>query len=210
MAIASDISAFPTLGTSPFSSNILAFEHTPTNVPTVSKKSTNKKVKITVTKLFILFKFNIYEKSILPAILFILSNFIIPCGTVIPSEAAVSLLKYAYTHAMAAETMIPHKIEPLTLRLSKIVIRIKPPKVMRTAGVTFPKATKVLSSATIIPPFIIPMKAMNKPIPPLTASFIFFGIALATASRILNNDSIINMIPSTNTAVKATCHETPF
>ena len=47
MAIASDISAFPTLGTSPFSSNILAFEHTPTNVPTVSKKSTNKKVKIT-------------------------------------------------------------------------------------------------------------------------------------------------------------------
>ena len=62
---------------------------------------------------------------------------------------------------------------------------------MRTAGVTFPKATKVLSSATIIPPFIIPMKAMNKPIPPLTASFIFFGIALATASRILNNDSII-------------------
>lgn len=44
-------------------------------------------------------------------------------GTVIPSEAAVSLLKYAYTHAMAAETMIPHKIEPLTLRLSKIVIR---------------------------------------------------------------------------------------
>ncbi|CDB16503.1 putative uncharacterized protein [Clostridium sp. CAG:221] len=106
--------------------------------------------------------------------------------------------------------MIPHKIEPLTLRLSKIVIRIKPPKVMRTAGVTFPKATKVLSSATIIPPFIIPMKAMNKPIPPLTASFIFFGIALATASRILNNDSIINMIPSTNTAVKATCHETPF
>ena len=146
----------------------------------------------------------------MPAILFMLSNFITPCGIVIPSEAAASLLKYAYPHAITAETIIPHKIEPLTLRLSKILIRIKPPKVIRTAGFTFPKDTNVLSSATITPPFIIPINAINKPIPPLTASFMFFGIEFATASRILNNDSIMNIIPSTNTAVKATCHETPF
>ena len=51
---------------------------------------------------------------------------------------------------------------------------------------------------------------MNNPIPPETANFKFFGIALTTASRTLKSDKIINIIPSTNTAVNAICQLTPI
>ena len=50
VAIASAIKARPTFGTFPFSSSISAFEHTPTNVPTVSKKSTNRNVQTMTNK----------------------------------------------------------------------------------------------------------------------------------------------------------------
>src|SRR5690625_3030709 len=46
--IASAVKAFSTLGNFPFSSSISAFEATPAKVPTVSKMSTNKKVKTTI------------------------------------------------------------------------------------------------------------------------------------------------------------------
>ena len=51
VAIASESKALPTFSTFPSSSTILAFEATPTTVPTVSKKSTNKNVHNTVIKL---------------------------------------------------------------------------------------------------------------------------------------------------------------
>ena len=54
------------------------------------------------------------------------------------------------------------------------------------------------------------MKAINNPIPPVTANFIFLGIAFTTASLTLNNDNIIKIIPSINTADNAISHETPI
>ena len=57
--------------------------------------------------------------------------------------------------------------------------------------------------ATIIPLPDKPIIAMNSPIPPVTANFMLTGIEFTTASLTLNKVNIINMIPSTNTAVKA-------
>ena len=56
---------------------------------------------------------------------------------------------------------------------------------------------------TTIPEPCNPINAINSPIPAVTAYFMFLGIAFTTASRTLNNDKRIKMIPSTNTAVKA-------
>ena len=116
----------------------------------------------------------------------------------------------AYPQPIREETKIPQRIAPLTPFLFNTVIITNPIIVMITAGVNSPKATIVASSATTSPEFTNPMNAINKPIPPVTANFIFLGIAFTTASRTLNNDSNINIIPSINTAVKATSHEIPI
>ena len=58
--------------------------------------------------------------------------------------------------------------------------------------------------------FCRPINAINRPIPTLTAAFKFFGIALKIASRTLVSERMINIIPSTNTAVSATSQLYPI
>ncbi len=65
-------------------------------------------------------------------------------------------------------------------------------------------------SPITIPLLTRPISAINIPIPPVTANFIFFGIAFTTASRTPLTDNTIKIIPSTNTAVRATSQGTPI
>ena len=51
---------------------------------------------------------------------------------------------------------------------------------------------------------------MKSPIPTLTADFKFLGTALKIASRTFVTESAINIIPSTNTAVRAVCQLYPL
>ena len=208
--MASTKSALPAFGTFPSSSSILALEQTPTKVPTVSKKSTNKKVNTIVINIFIFPPLNACTKSTFPAISPMPSNLNTPVGKEIPKAAAASLSNKANPHPIIAETNIPQRIAPLILFLSKTAIIISPIIVIITAGVNSPNDTIVDWFATTNPELTIPINAINSPIPPVTANFIFLGIAFTTASLILNNDKIINIIPSTNTAVKATFHEIPI
>ena len=85
-----------------------------------------------------------------------------------------------------------------------------PTQLIITAGVNVPSDINVDSFATTRPQLIQPIIAINNPIPPETANFIFTGIALTTASRTLHSDKIINIIPSANTAVSATSQLTPM
>ena len=55
--------------------------------------------------------------------------------------------------------------------------------------------------------FCKPMKAMNRPMPTLTAFFRLKGMALKIASRILNRDRRMKISPSARTAARATCQE---
>ena len=55
--------------------------------------------------------------------------------------------------------------------------------------------------------FWSPINAMNRPIPTLIAFFMFTGIELTIASRMLNAVRMMKMIPSMNTAVSACCQE---
>ena len=61
-----------------------------------------------------------------------------------------------------------------------------------------------MEPSTTICAFCRPIKVMNRPIPTDTATFRLAGIALKIASRTFVRDRIIKIIPSTNTAVRAT------
>ena len=133
-----------------------------------------------------------------------------PFGRYIPRLAAASGLINANPHASNEEITIPINIEPFTFFLLKTAVTTKPIQVIIIAGLKSPISINVDSFATTKPQFFKPINAMNNPIPPETANFKFFGIALTTASRTLKSDKIINIIPSTNTAVNAICQLTPI
>ena len=69
-------------------------------------------------------------------------------------------------------------LDPLTINID---VTISPNIESNTIGfVKSPSPTKVASFATTIPAFFKPIKAINNPIPALTANFKFVGIALIT------------------------------
>ncbi len=106
-----------------------------------------------------------------------------------------------------AVTIIPMKIEPGTCIAIKMTVRIKPNRVIQTAGeLNLPKVTRVESLFTINLPFCRPIKAINKPIPAEIAYFKSCGIASTTFSRNLKTVIKINKIEATKTAAKAVCH----
>ena len=111
---------------------------------------------------------------------------------------------------------IPHNIYPLTPLINMITIEITPiiHKITPTPcdenvpfAIPFVNEYKLTSVApsTMICAFCTPMNAMKKPIPTDTATFNCTGIALKIASRTLVSDMMIKIIPSTSTAVNATC-----
>ena len=62
---------------------------------------------------------------------------------------------------------------------------------------------------TTILAFCSPMKAINNPIPALTADFRVMGMALKMASLTLVTESTMKIRPSANTASSAICQEYP-
>ena len=63
--------------------------------------------------------------------------------------------------------------------------------------------TRVESEFTVSFAFCRPMKAMNRPMPALTAFFRHMGMALKMPSRTLVSDSAMKIRPSINTAASA-------
>ena len=84
-------------------------------------------------------------------------------------------------------------MDPFTFFFDKTAIITMPTQLIITDGVNAPSDINVDSLATTKPEFIQPIIAINKPIPPDTASFIFTGMEFTTASRTLHNDKIINI-----------------
>ena len=64
-----------------------------------------------------------------------------------------------------------------------------------------------VAESTASPAFWSPMNAINRPIPTDTARFSESGIESKMASLTFVSDRIMKMIPSMNTASRATCHE---
>ena len=98
---------------------------------------------------------------------------------------------------------IPKRIPPLTLRTNKtaviitpIIARTAPTPSERKLTVKSRSAINVAPSSTVILALINPIIAMNKPIPPLTATLRLAGMALKIASRTLVTESNMKIIPS--------------
>ncbi len=102
-------------------------------------------------------------------------------------------------------------IAPLIFLEFKIaIIRMPITAIIAPGAIIEPRDTRVASLDTTIPAPVKPIKAIKSPIPAVTAYFIVSGIQLTTASRTLVTESIMKIIPSTKTAVSATCHGTPM
>ena len=108
------------------------------------------------------------------------------------------------TQAITLTAKIPIMIDPVTPRLSRIAIIIKPTAAKITGiDVTSPKPTRVAGLSTTTPAFFNPMIARNKPIPAPTPNFMLFGILLMIHCLAGVTDNKINTKPATKTAVKA-------
>ena len=75
---------------------------------------------------------------------------------------------------------------------------------------SFPSATRVAGSDTIIPPFTSPINAINRPIPAATAYLSDCGIDLTINFLSPAIDIIKYNIPDTKTAARACCHVSPI
>ncbi len=172
---------------------------TPTRVPAVSKRSTNKKAKITVNK----------PISRAPAIsIFKKVGAMLGGAEKIPFGAATAP-EMTPTRAV---TTIPIKTAPLTRRIMSSTVTTKPNRVRRISfciksGL---RATKVASDPMMICAFFRPIKAINKPIPAETACFMPAGITLMIVSRMRVAVKSRKITPEMKTAPSAVCHGTPM
>src|SRR5699024_1417108 len=127
----------------------------PTNVPAVSKKVTNKKVKTTT---------HICGVLISPTCLTATPKVGAKLGA--PEINRAGILISPVTRPRPAVKNIPMKIAPGTFRIIKIVVTNKPKMVNQVVGgVKEPRPTTVDLFATTKPPWCKPKKAIKRPIP---------------------------------------------
>ena len=200
VAIESANNAFEPFSIEPSFLRSPTFEPTATNVPAVSKKSINKKVNITR----IISGLNIFPKFLIAA-----PKVGAIDGGIDITDVGISISPVIIP--TIAVNPIPKKIailEPLTINIE---IAITPNIESKTVGsVKSPRPTKVAELATTIPAFFNPIKAMNNPIPALTANFKLVGIALIIISLKPVADIIKNIIPEANTPDNAISHLIPI
>ena len=106
---------------------------------------------------------------------------------------------------------IPIMIAPGIFLMESIEISKKPKPASKVLGfVKSPKLKKVAPLATIIPPFLSPIKPMNKPTPAPIAILRFKGM-LSNIHRLKGVILIMkNKMPAIKTAPNATSHEYPI
>ena len=121
--------------------------------------------------------------------------FSMPCGT------------GATPTAMAARVVqkMPMIMAPFTLWAMSTAVRMSPKQVSRGSGFSMcPRVTKVALSATTIPAFFMPMKAMNMPMPTTMALLSARGTASMSICRIFVTVSRKKTTPDMKTAPRAT------
>ena len=106
-------------------------------------------------------------------------------------------------------TRMPIRMDPLTLRISRMTMRRSPNSPRRTVLFMVPSPTRTASFLTMSPRPCMPIKAMNKPMPTEVAILREGGMALTIFSRIPRNVRIRKMTPETKTTPSASCHATP-
>lgn len=106
---------------------------------------------------------------------------------------------------------IPAIMPPLKPRATRASVSTSPNTASNTGPcVKSPSFRYVTGSATTIPPFFRPIKAMNSPMPTAMANFRLRGMALSTASRRLVRTNSVTSRPSTTTTAIACCQERPM
>ena len=107
----------------------------------------------------------------------------------------------------------PRRIAPGTFIIKRTTVTISPITATNAEACDifmFTKPIVVPVSVVQIPAFTRPIIVINNQIPTETAFFIVSGIDFIIASRTPHNESKINIIPSTKTAVNANCQEQPI
>lgn len=190
---ASAIKACCIRGNLPFSSSMPARDATPISVPTVSNMSRKNSVNTHTT----ISPVNTLLKSNLKSIGSMLGGTsIAPLKCVTPNGIPMKVVM-----------RMPRSKEPGTLRFTRIEHSRVPMIARRTCGEwRSPKDAIVEGLETIMPALLIPMKAMNKPIPGAMALRKDIGNASTIFSRNPVIDMRMKMMPSIRTAVSANCH----
>src|SRR5699024_308990 len=178
---------------------ILACEATPTSVPAVSKKSTNRNVSTTIRN----WTLNIVSKSNNP------SNAAPNVGATLGTEPTIAegIGTIPVNIPNMAVAIIPINIAAGTFLVINITVITRPAKVSSTPPLcTSPRLISVDSSPAITPDDCSPTKVMKNPIPALTAIFISIGIELITYSRKPVKVRMTKITPENRTPVSAVCH----
>ena len=168
---------------------------TPISVPTVSKKSTKKKVNTTTQNSGLA----ISEKSIL-------QNIGESDGGMETTPSGIFVIPRGIPTIVI--TIIPIRIPPVTLRASSTTMRMRPASESR-AGRLARRGVRPRSTASLLTMIVAlcrPIKVMKSPMPAEMPIFSDLGIELTTSSRTFVSVSTMNITPSMKTAASATCH----
>src|SRR5699024_1126902 len=175
-----------------------AWEATPTRVPAVSKKSTNRKVSTTIRNC-VLNNGEGSENASNAA-----PNVGSMLGTALTIPPGIGT-RFNTTPARAV-TIIPMNIAPGVVLAINITATSNPNAASSTPeSCTGPRLTGVASSGAMIPAPCRPTKVMKNPIPALTAIFISIGMEFIMYSRKPETVKTTKIIPENKTPVNAVC-----
>ncbi len=195
---ASANSAFLICGKLPSLSVNPIFEATPSNVPIVSNRFTNRKVNTTIS---------------ISGVNMLCHSNCRKIGEMSGGRATmlpVGICTRPKTIAKTVAATIPIRNAPCTFLKYNTAVRISPKEATHTCGLDMvPSVSMVFSFFTTSPAFCRPRKVMKSPIPTGIAFLMVLGILFTINSRTLKKVRIRNIIPSINTAVSAICQEYP-
>ena len=197
VAMESETNALPAFGSLPSFTNPAWFA-TATSVPALSKKSTNKNVRIIPTIVVDQNELSPNEEKTAPNVGAML-------GTVSTTLWGTSIKpKIMPTTAVM---IIPKNTAAFTPLVIKMTVTIRP-KIVSNVGPfeKSPKPTSVESFFTMRPEVCMPIKVINKPIPAPIAYFNCVGIKWINFSRSPVSVNRKKKIPEINTAPRACCH----
>ncbi len=184
-------------GSSPRSSTKPPRRPTPIRVPAVSMMSTNRKAKTTTRSLPV----RSPEKSKANRV---------SLGSAGTAASFSGGGASPVAQAMAVVAAMVTRIEPRTRAVCSAPSARSAARASSTAGRrTSPRVTSVAGWSTTRPALARPITARKSPMPAIVASLIERGMALSSAARTPLTDSAKNSRPSTNTAARAVCQETP-
>ena len=127
-------------------------------------------------------------------------------GRLKPEKACSGMEVTPQSTPATVTVRMPMIMEPGTRRHMSMAIRARPPRASRASGlVRGPRVTKVEGSATTMPQFLRPMKAMKAPMPTTMAYFRSMGTASMIICRTRVTVSSMKNTPEMKTAPRPVC-----